>query len=73
MIPTAVPAAVGLLVKLFVIFGLVLYGIFAGVMVRQEHLMAGVLEETFEPILRLLVYIHLGAVLFLIGLAIIIL
>jgi hypothetical protein len=47
--------------KFFVLFGLSLYAIFAVVMVRQEHLMAHVLEEFFEPVLRVLVYIHLVA------------
>lgn len=51
----------GLVLKSFVLLGLGLYGIFAVVMVRQEHLMADVLEEGFEPVLRLLVYIHLFA------------
>jgi hypothetical protein len=47
--------------KFFVLLGLSLYAIFAVVMVRQEHLMAHVLEEFFEPVLRVLVYIHLVA------------
>ncbi len=51
----------GLILKSFVLLGLGLYGIFAVVMVRQEHLMADVLEEGFEPVLRLLMYIHLFA------------
>jgi hypothetical protein len=37
-----------------------LYSIFAAVLVRQEQLMANVLEETFEPILRVLVFGHLA-------------
>lgn len=50
-----------LIVKFFVLLGLGLYAIFAVVMVRQEQLMSDVLEEGFEPVLRLLVYIHLFA------------
>ncbi len=51
----------GLVIKIFALLGLAVYGIFAIVMVRQEQLMANVLEEAFEPVLRLLVYIHLLA------------
>ncbi len=56
---TPIPSAVLVIVKLFVLLGLLLYAIFAAVLVRQEQLMADVLEETFEPILRLLVLGHL--------------
>lgn len=45
--------------KIIVLISLTLYLIFAGVMVRQEQLMANVLEEGFEPILRLITIIHL--------------
>lgn len=44
--------------KLFTLVGLAVYLVFAGIMVRQEHLMAGVLEEAFEPILRIIVLAH---------------
>lgn len=44
--------------KILSIIGMVLYSIFAVIMVRQEQLMAKVLEESFEPILRTLVLIH---------------
>ena len=44
--------------KLLTIVGLTVYAAFAGIMVRQEHLMAGVLEEAFEPILRIIVLAH---------------
>jgi hypothetical protein len=49
------------ILKIFILLGLAVYSIFAVVMVRQEYLMAHVLEEAFEPMLRLLVYIHLLA------------
>lgn len=60
-------------VKSIAIVGLAVYLIFAFIMVRQEHLMANVVEEAFEPVLKLLVYIHLIAAIGLILLAIVIL
>lgn len=54
-----VPDAILLVLKIFFLVGLLLYGIFAVVLVRQEQLMADVLEESFEPIIRLLVIGHL--------------
>ncbi len=50
-----------LVAKTLVVVGMALYVVFAGVIVRQEQLMANVLEESFEPVLRLLVRIHLVA------------
>lgn len=47
--------------KLLTLVGLGVYSVFAGVMVRQEHLMADVLEEAFEPVLRIIVFVHLVA------------
>lgn len=47
--------------KALSLFGLGLYVIFAFVIVRQEQLMAGVLEESFEPVLRLVCVFHLLA------------
>jgi hypothetical protein len=52
-------ASLGL--KLMTLLGIAIYIVFAAVMVRQEKLMDDVLEETFEPILRLLTIIHLVA------------
>lgn len=62
----------GIILKVFILIGLAVYSIFAVVMVRQEHLMSDVLEESFEPVLKLLVYIHLLAAIatFLLALAI---
>ncbi|MDO8451373.1 MAG: hypothetical protein Q7S76_00715 [bacterium] len=52
-------STIGLLVfKIFVLIGLTVYVIFAAIMVRQEQLMAHVLEEAFEPVLRILAVIH---------------
>lgn len=48
-------------IKGLTLVGLGIYVGFALVIVRQEQRMADVLEEAFEPILRLLVYIHLLA------------
>jgi hypothetical protein len=61
MSPEAIPAFVWLIVKILALVGLGLYVIFAGIIVRQEQLMANVLEENFEPVLRLLTIIHLVA------------
>jgi hypothetical protein len=56
-----IESAISLGVKVLVLVGLGLYGLFAAIMVRQEQLMAHVLEESFEPVLRALVVIHLFA------------
>lgn len=48
-------------VKILTLVGLGLYGIFAVIIVRQEQLMATVLEESFEPVLRTLVIVHFAA------------
>jgi hypothetical protein len=57
--------------KLLVLTGLVLYAVFAAVVVRQETLMSGVLEESSESLLRILVLIHFFAALATILLAVI--
>ncbi len=73
MTPVSIPVVVALIVKIGVVIGLSLYAIFAGIVVRQEQLMADVLEEGFEPILRILTILHFAASIALIILAIIIL
>lgn len=45
--------------KILTLLGIVVYIIFAAVMVRQEKLMSDVLEEGFEPFLRMLTWLHL--------------
>lgn len=50
-----------ILLKFLILFGLGLYIVFAAVILRQEQLMADVLEEAFEPILRLASFLHLVA------------
>ncbi len=53
------PGYVLLIIKILFLIGLLIYMVFAGVLVRQEQLMADVLEESFEPFLRMLVVGHL--------------
>jgi len=60
MTPETLPVVAWVLLKLFTLLGIAVYAVFAGVMVRQEYLMSHVLEESFEPVLRLLTYIHLA-------------
>ena len=60
MIPT-LPTVAFLAVKLLVLVGLAVYALFAGIMVRQEQLMGAVLEEAFEPVLRLITIVHFVA------------
>lgn len=59
--------------KVLTFVGLGFYSIFAAIIIRQEQLMADVLEEGFEPILRILTILHFAASIALIILAIIIL
>jgi hypothetical protein len=73
MMPPFFPATIALIVKLLVLLGLVIYAVFAAVIVRQERLMSDVLEEGFEPILRILTYIHLALAVFMIFLAFVLL
>lgn len=73
MTPVNVSVVVSFTVKVLVLIGLGLYAIFSGIMIRQEQLMAAVLEEGFEPILRILTILHFAASVALIILAIIIL
>ena len=68
-----VTSIVFLFVKALIVFGLGLYIVFAFVILRQEQLMARVLEETFEPVLRLVSVIHFIASLVVFLLAIILL
>lgn len=59
--------------KFLILFGLGLYIVFAAVILRQEQLMANVLEEAFEPVLRLSAFIHLAAAIAVFVLALLIL
>jgi Family of unknown function (DUF5657) len=71
MTPTIIPIYILLTLKIFCIVGILLYTVFAGVLVRQEQLMAHVLEEQFQPILRSFVVAHLIATLLLLFTAVI--
>lgn len=53
-----IPGGALLFLKILFLVGLLLYIVFAGVLVRQEQLMAHVLEESFEPVIRMLVIGH---------------
>ena len=57
------------IIKIMVLIGLGMYALFAAVMVRQEQLMDKVIDETFEPVLRVLVFLHLLGSLILLGVA----
>ncbi|MEK9143430.1 MAG: DUF5657 family protein [Patescibacteria group bacterium] len=71
--PLGIPVIVTLSVKIGILVALLLYAVFAGIVIRQEQLMAAVLEEGFEPILRILTILHFAASVALIIFAIIIL
>ena len=73
MTPAVVPSYVLTILKIFGLAGLLIYTVFAGVLVRQEQLMAHVLEEQFQPLIRTLVIAHLIATLVLLLMAIIVL
>ena len=62
-----------LLIKALILIGLFLYTLFAVIIVRQEHLMAMILEERFEPMVRTIALIHLGASVFVLVMAVAIL
>lgn len=62
-----------LIVKVCFLLGIGLYSLFAAIIVRQEQLMANVLEETFEPVLRVVAITHLAAAIGLFLLALILL
>lgn len=53
--------AILITLKIFSLIGLGLYSAFAAIIIRQEQLMASVLEESFEPVLRTLVIVHFAA------------
>ncbi len=73
MIDASTTMFIFLALKLLVLLGLAVYVVFAAVLVRQEQLMAHVLEEDFEPFLRLLTILHLAAAIGVVFLAFILL
>jgi len=62
-----------LVIKLFAILGLIIYTIFTGVVLRQEQLMAKVLEAGPERVLRMIAWLYLGISLFILLLAVVLL
>ncbi len=73
MTPIEITSLAFLVTKLLVVLGLFVYTVFAGVIVRQEQLMADVIEESFESILRLATVAHFVASVVVLLLAIILL
>lgn len=61
------------LLKTITLIGLGVYVLFSAVIVRQEQLMAHVLEESFEPVLKMLTVVHLLIAVGVFGLACILL
>ncbi len=51
-------ATILIFVKTLALIGLLLYVLFAAVMIRQEQLMENVLEDAFEPVLKVLTVAH---------------
>jgi len=51
--------SIWLIVKILVLFGLVIYSIFAFVVLRQIRLMTDTLEVGFEAPIRMLGFVHL--------------
>lgn len=68
-----IPLIAQIILKIITLIGLAVYIVFGIVMVRQEHLMANVLEETSEPLVKILAYVHLFASIGLFFLALVIL
>jgi hypothetical protein len=60
MTPTVVSSAL-LFIKILIIIGLVVYAAFAAIIVRQEQLMTTVMDDGFDAVLKLLVFVHLAA------------
>jgi hypothetical protein len=48
-------------IKTLSLIGLFVYILFAFVIVRQETRMRNILEEDFEPIMRIIIYLHFAA------------
>ncbi len=67
------PASLLLGLKIFFLVGIVVYAIFAVVIVQQERLMSNVLEPALEPWLKIIVISHLIGALLLIFLALLLL
>lgn len=55
---TDIATLIAIGVKALIVFGLGLYVVFSSVILRQEQLMSRVLEDAFEPVLRLVSMVH---------------
>ncbi|OGG01613.1 hypothetical protein A2Z33_07540 [Candidatus Gottesmanbacteria bacterium RBG_16_52_11] len=66
-------AGLQLAIKIAVLIGMGVYIMFAAVIVRQEQLMANVLEERSEPVIRLITLLHLVAAISIFLLAVLVL
>jgi hypothetical protein len=64
---------VWLMVKIFVIIGILIYLAFALVVVRQVKLMTDTIKAGFDRPIKILAYIHLGFAIFVLIVAILIL
>lgn len=73
MTPEALGPVFWMVIKLLAIIGLVIYTMFTGIIVRQEQLMAKVLEAGPERILRIIAWLYFAASLFVLFLAIVLL
>ena len=73
MTPAIIPSYVLVTLKILSLVGLLIYTVFAGVLVRQEQLMSHVLEEQSRSVIRLLVIVHLIATLIVFFFAVILL
>jgi hypothetical protein len=60
MTPIVISSAM-LFIKALIIVGLFVYTAFAAIIVRQEQLMTDVMDDGFDAMLKLLVFIHLAA------------
>jgi hypothetical protein len=60
MTPTVL-SSIMLFIKILVIIGLFVYTAFAAIIVRQEQLMTDVMDDGFDAVLKLLVFVHLAA------------
>lgn len=73
MTPGDITAFTAVAFKLFIILGLVIYALFAGIMVRQEQLMAQTFKDASERYLRIGTIVHFAASVFVILLAVVLL
>ena len=61
--------AAGIGVKILVLIGIAMYGIFAWVLVAQEARLGKLIEEQYESVLKIFVLLHLVATVGLFALA----